>query len=41
VQIAQVKALRTGYEELEKRRAAILKSIDEQDKLTPELRIFP
>ena len=39
VQIAQVKALWTGYEELEKRRAAILKSIDEQDKLTPELRI--
>ena len=39
VQIAQVKTLWTGYEELEKRRAAILKSIDEQDKLTPELRI--
>ncbi len=38
VQIAQVKTLWTGYEELEKRRAAILKSIEEQDKLTPELR---
>ncbi|MFA6651413.1 MAG: Tex-like N-terminal domain-containing protein, partial [Bacteroidales bacterium] len=38
VQLAAVKTLWNNYSELEKRRAAILRSIDEQDKLTPELK---
>ena len=38
VQLAAVKSLWNNYQELEKRRTAILKSIGEQDKLTPELR---
>jgi len=38
VQLAAVKTLWNNYTELEKRRAAILKSIEEQDKLTPELK---
>ncbi len=37
VQIAAVRDLSAGFEELEKRRAFILKSIKEQEKLTPEL----
>ncbi len=38
VQLAAVKSLWNNYEELDKRRSAILKSIEEQDKLSPELR---
>ena len=38
VQLAAVKTLWSAYEELDKRKAAILRSIGEQDKLTPELR---
>ncbi|MBN8683976.1 MAG: RNA-binding transcriptional accessory protein [Chitinophagales bacterium] len=38
VQIADIQALLKKIEELEKRRAAILQSIEEQGKLTPELR---
>lgn len=37
VQIAAIRDLMHLFEELEKRREAILKSIKEQDKLTPEL----
>lgn len=37
VQLAAVKTLWNNYSELEKRKAAILKSIQEQDKLTPQL----
>lgn len=37
VQIAQVKSLHEKYGELEKRKEFILKSIAEQEKLTPEL----
>ena len=37
VQIAQVKSLHEKYKELEKRKEFILKSIAEQEKLTPEL----
>lgn len=38
VQIAQVKSLHEKYKELEKRKEFILKSIEEQEKLTPELK---
>jgi protein Tex len=38
VQIADIKNLLTKYQELEKRRESILKSIEEQGKLTDELR---
>jgi len=38
VQVAEVKHWYTKFNELEKRKEAILKSIDEQGKLTPELR---
>ena len=38
VQISQIQERLTYYGELEERRAAILKSIDEQGKLTDELR---
>ncbi|NLF81504.1 MAG: RNA-binding transcriptional accessory protein, partial [Bacteroidales bacterium] len=38
VQLAAVKTLWNNYSELEKRKAAILKSIQEQDKLTPQLK---
>ena len=38
VQLASVKSLWNNFQELDKRRSAILKSIEEQDKLTPELR---
>lgn len=38
VQIAEILRLKGEYEELEKRRAAILKAISEQDALTEELR---
>lgn len=37
VQIGQIKELHTRYMEIDKRRAAILDSIREQEKLTPEL----
>lgn len=37
VQIGQIKELHTRYVEIDKRRAAILDSIREQEKLTPEL----
>lgn len=37
VQIASIRDLSAAFEELEKRRAYILKSIKEQEKLTPEL----
>lgn len=37
VQIGQIVKLKAAYEELEKRRESILKSIDEQDALTPQL----
>ena len=37
VQIASIRDLSAGFEELEKRRTYILKSIKEQEKLTPEL----
>lgn len=37
VQIASIRDLSSAFEELEKRRAYILKSIKEQEKLTPEL----
>ena len=37
VQIGQIKELHTKWVELDKRRAAILDSIREQGKLTPEL----
>ena len=37
VQVAQVKSLHEKYKELEKRKEFILKSIAEQEKLTPEL----
>ncbi|MDR1679571.1 MAG: RNA-binding transcriptional accessory protein [Prevotellaceae bacterium] len=39
VQIAAIKEQNDKLHELEKRRATILKSIEEQEKLTPELRI--
>ncbi len=38
VQIAEVRDLFAKLEEIDKRREAILKSIDEQEKLTPELK---
>jgi uncharacterized protein len=37
VQLAAIKTLWNNYQELDKRKAAILRSIGEQDKLTPEL----
>ena len=37
VEIAEIKHFRLLFEELEKRKAAVLKSIKEQQKLTPEL----
>ena len=37
VQIGQIVKLKTAFEELEKRREAILKAITEQDALTPQL----
>ncbi|PTX60458.1 uncharacterized protein C8N46_106102 [Kordia periserrulae] len=37
VQIGQIVKLKTAFEELEKRREAILKAIAEQDALTPQL----
>ncbi len=40
VQIAQIKHYQTRYTELEKRKTSILASIDEQGKLTDELRII-
>jgi len=39
VQIAEIKQLAAKYEELDERKAAILKSIEEQGKLTDELKI--
>ena len=38
VQVGQVKSLHEKYKELEKRKEFILKSIEEQEKLTPELK---
>ena len=38
VQIAEVKSLNDKYVELEKRKRTILASIEEQEKLTPELK---
>ena len=38
VQLAAVKSLWNSYEELDKRKSAILRSIEDQEKLTPELR---
>ena len=38
VLVSAIKLLHTKYEELGKRKEAILKSIEEQEKLTPELR---
>lgn len=38
VQLAAIKNLWNNYQELDKRKTAILRSIEEQDKLTPELR---
>jgi len=38
VQVLQIKALNEKFTELEKRRETILKTIEEQEKLTPELR---
>ena len=37
VEIAEIKHFQLLFEELEKRKAAVLKSIKEQQKLTPEL----
>lgn len=37
-QVAEIKHYRLKFDELEKRKQSILKSIDEQGKLTPELR---
>ena len=37
VEIAEIKHFQLLFEELEKRKAAVLKSIGEQQKLTPEL----
>jgi protein Tex len=38
VQIAQIKELNEKYTELEKRKETVLKTIEEQEKLTPELK---
>ncbi len=38
VQLAAVKSLWNSYEELDKRKSAILRSIEDQEKLTPEVR---
>ncbi|MBT3384615.1 MAG: RNA-binding transcriptional accessory protein [Prolixibacteraceae bacterium] len=38
VQIQQIKELKEKFSELEKRKVTILKTIDEQEKLTPELK---
>ena len=38
VQILQISKLKTEFEEIEKRKESILKSIEEQDALTPELK---
>src|SRR5574344_774433 len=37
-QVAEIKHYHVKFEELEKRKQAILKSIEEQGKITPELR---
>ncbi|MBC9797295.1 Tex-like N-terminal domain-containing protein [Sinomicrobium weinanense] len=38
VQISGIQKLKSAYEELEKRKASVLKSIEEQEELSPELK---